>query len=56
MTNIKLHINPLKNLEKEFDKLGLEKFCKKYQKYDLLIGDSESIKFVEDKIKEYKNQ
>lgn len=54
MTNISLHINSLIELEKELKSKGVEKFCKKYKKYEILIGDSDSIKFIQDTIKQCK--
>ena len=54
MTNIHLLINSIKELTKELNKIGIEKFCLRYNKYDILVGDSDAIKFIKDTIKQYK--
>lgn len=56
MTNIHLHINSIKELEKELKKIGIEKFCTKYSKYEFLVGDSDAISFIEKTIKENKKK
>lgn len=50
MTRIKLYVPTLPELEKEFKQLGLSKFKKKYSKINTLIGSSESINFIMEKI------
>ena len=45
------HLPEVKSLEEQFQKLGLEKFIKRYSKCDGLIGDSESIYYIQQKIK-----
>jgi hypothetical protein len=34
-------------IQKELDEVGLEQFVKRYQKYDAISGDSDSIDFIE---------
>ena len=43
------------DIVKQFELLGIEKFVKIYRKYEALIGESKSIRFIEDKIEEYKS-
>jgi hypothetical protein len=47
------YISTIENLQKELDNVGLEVFVKQYQKYECLTGPSESMNFIEDKVKEY---
>ncbi len=47
------YISTIENLQKELDNVGLEVFVKRYQKYECLTGPSESMLFIENKIKEY---
>jgi hypothetical protein len=37
-------------VQKELDELGLEKFVKRYQKYDAISGESKCIDFIEKKV------
>lgn len=37
----------------QLEYLGLEKFASRYIKYDVLIGESHAITFIETKIKEH---
>lgn len=43
------------DIVKQFEQLGIEKFVARYRKYEAFVGDSNSIRFIEDKIKEYKS-
>lgn len=47
----KCHIPDLDVLKAQFDKLGLKSFAERYKKYEVLIGDSISIQFIETKLK-----
>jgi hypothetical protein len=47
------YISTIENLQKELDNVGLIVFVKRYQKYECLTGSSESMLFIENKIKEY---
>jgi hypothetical protein len=38
-------------IQKELDELGLEKFVKRYQKYEAISGESECIEFIEQRVK-----
>lgn len=48
------HIPPIEACVKQYTLLGLEAFAKRYSKCEMLIGDSESIRFVEEKLLEWK--
>lgn len=39
------HLSSIENLESELDKIGMERFVKKYTKYPI-IGETDSIKFI----------
>lgn len=54
MTKLHTHIPQVEQLLKEFENMGIETFVKRYTSYESLIGPSESIKFIEEKVKEYK--
>jgi hypothetical protein len=45
------YISTIENLQKELDNVGLEIFVNRYQKYECLTGTSESMNFIEDKVK-----
>jgi hypothetical protein len=45
------YISTIENLQKELDNVGLEVFVNGYQKYECLTGPSESMNFIEDKVK-----
>lgn len=47
----KSHIADYEQLVNEFERIGLYKFASKYIKYDVLIGESRAIAFIEDIIK-----
>jgi hypothetical protein len=47
------NIKNIDELKAEFEKSGLDKFVRKYKQYECLIGDSDSIRFVEAKIDEW---
>ena len=43
------HIPDLETLMKLYDALGLERFVARYKKCECIIGDSEAIRYIEDK-------
>ena len=45
------YVGNILQIQKELDELGLEKFIKRYQKYDAISGDSECIDFIEKRVK-----
>jgi hypothetical protein len=45
------YISTIENLQRELDNVGLELFVKRYTKYECITGSSESMSFVEEKIK-----
>jgi hypothetical protein len=50
------YFSSLENLQSEYDNVGLERFVKRYRKYDALTGPSECFRFLEEKQKEYELQ
>jgi len=44
---------PIEYMEEEIEKNGLESFVKRYGRYDSIMGDSDRMEFLENKIKEY---
>lgn len=49
------HIPPIEACIKQYTILGLEAFAKRYAKCEMLVGDTEAIQFVNDKISEWLN-
>jgi hypothetical protein len=47
------HINNIDEVKAEFESNGLERFVRKYKRYECFIGDSDAIRFVEAKIDEW---
>ena len=45
------YISNIENLQKEFENVGLETFVKRYTKYECLTGSTESMNFLEQKVK-----
>ena len=49
-----VYLPDVKQLQNELNQIGLETFVKRYTSYESLSGSSESMKFVEEKVEEYK--
>ena len=47
------YVGNILQIQKELDALGLEKFVKRYQKYEAISGESECIEFIEQRVKLY---
>jgi hypothetical protein len=45
------YISTIENLQKELDNVGLETFVRQYTKYECITGPSESMNFLESKVK-----
>ena len=45
------YVGNIIQIQKELDELGLEKFVKRYQKYEAISGESECIEFIEQRVK-----
>jgi hypothetical protein len=45
------YVGNILQIQKELDELGLEKFIKRYEKYDAISGESECIDFIEQRAK-----
>jgi hypothetical protein len=54
MTKLYVHLPQVEQLMKEFENVGIETFVDTYTSYESLTGPSDSMKFIEDKVKEYK--
>ena len=48
MSNTHVHVPSLENLKKELEIKGLEDFIRGYSRYECVIGDVESIEFLEE--------
>jgi hypothetical protein len=47
------YVGNVLQIQKELDEYGLKEFVRRYRKYDSISGDSESIEFIEKRIKLY---
>jgi hypothetical protein len=45
------YVGNVLQVQKELDEYGLKEFVRRYQKYDSISGDIESIEFIEKRIK-----
>ena len=45
------YVGNVLQIQKELEELGLEKFVKRYKKYDAISGESECIEFIEQRVK-----
>jgi len=52
----KCYLPSIENMEEEIERDGLELFVKRYGRYDSISGDSDRMKFLEDKAKEYEDK
>ena len=43
-------------MEEEIERDGLELFVKRYCRYESIMGESDRMKFLEDKVKEYEDK
>ena len=46
----------IETMQSEIDNIGLAEFIRIYRKYDSIMGDTDRVKFLEQKIKEYELQ
>lgn len=46
----------VEDMKRELERDGLEIFVKSYSRYDSIMGESDRMKFLEDKIKEYEDR
>jgi hypothetical protein len=49
------YLPDVKSLQSELNTIGLECFVKRYQKYEMISGESDRMQFVESKINLYEN-
>ena len=54
MTMLYVYLPNVEQLKNELERVGLETFVKRYTSYESLSGSSESMRFVEEKVEEYK--
>ena len=47
------YVGNVLQIQKELDEFGLKEFVRRYSKYDAISGDSESIDFIEKRIKQW---
>ena len=47
------YVGNILQIQKELDEYGLKEFVRRYSKYDSISGDSESIDFIEKRIKQW---
>ena len=49
------YLSDVKSLQSELNTIGLERFVQRYQKYEMISGESDRMQFVESKINLYEN-
>lgn len=47
------YVGNILQIQKELEDVGLEKFVKRYSSYEFISGDTESIDFIEQRVKLY---
>lgn len=52
----KCYLPSIDIMETQLVNEGLEEFVKLYSKYECIIGESDRVRFLEDKIKEYQDK
>ena len=55
MSNTHIHVPSLSDLKKELELKGLEEFIKAYSRYESIIGNTESVQFLEEQNEILKN-
>ena len=56
MSNLKISVPSMDVLVTQLLKMGLEEFVKRYSSYELMVGESDCVRFIEEKIEEYKRR
>ncbi len=46
----------IESMQKEIDRDGLESFVKRYGRYDSIMGETDRMRFLESKVKEYEDK
>jgi hypothetical protein len=46
----------IESMQREIDQEGLETFVKRYGRYDSVMGETDRMKFLEEKVKEYQDK
>ena len=52
----KCYLPSIESMEEQIERDGLEVFVKSYSKYDCISGESDRMRFLEEKIKEYEEK
>ena len=46
----------IKSMQEHIERDGLESFVKHYSKYESVMGETDRMRFLEDKVKEYQDK
>jgi len=52
----KLFLPPIESLIEKYEKEGLETFVRSFQKYDAIMGDSQSVTYLETLMETYRKK
>ena len=52
----KIHLPPIESLIEKYEKEGLETFVRSFQKYDAIMGDSQSVTYLETLMETYRKK
>ena len=52
----KCYLPSIESMEEQIERDGLEVFVKSYSKYESITGESDRMRFLEEKIKEYQDK
>jgi len=50
------YVGNIIQIHKELNELGIDNFVNRYQKYDSITGDSESVNFIQTLVQNHYNQ
>jgi len=52
----KCYLPSIESMSEQIERDGLEEFVRLYTKYDCITGETDRMRFLEDKIKEYEDK
>lgn len=52
----KIYLPPIESLIEKYEKEGLETFVRSFQKYDAIMGDSQSVTYLETLMETYRKK
>jgi len=52
----KCYLPSIESMNEQIERDGLEEFVRLYTKYDCITGETDRMRFLEDKIKEYEDK